>query len=275
MPTAFDQTVPASLRQRCRSIQLRFLKMYYQAGAGHVGASLSCAEILTFLRFAWMKPEDEFLLSKGHAAAALYSVLAENHQISEESLSTFYQDGTLLAAHPSPSSVPGIRFATGSLGHGLSLCAGLALANQVGNQPGDVYCVSSDGELNEGSVWEALLFSAHHKLHNLRLLVDRNQIQGFGRTEDVMKLEPLSSKLAAFGWSVLEADGHCFESLENAKRQASDLPQDRPIAIICHTVKGKLLDLENTVDCHYLPMSPEAYNQIVERILADESPSHA
>lgn len=275
MPTSLSQHAAPSLRQRCQSIQLRFLKMYFQAGAGHVGAALSCAEILTFLRFHWMKPEDEFLLSKGHAAAALYSVLAESHQIEEETLATFYQDGTWLAAHPSPHSVPGIRFATGSLGHGLSLCAGLALANQLAKKPGDVFCVSSDGELNEGSVWEALLFASHHKLHNLKLLVDRNQIQGFGRTEEVMKLEPLSDKLAAFGWSVIEADGHCFESLDQAKRQTEHLPQDKPIAIVCHTTKGKLMDIENTVDCHYLPMTPESYNQTVERILASESASHA
>ncbi len=155
MPPANDQSALLSLRQKCQSIQLRFLKMYYQAGAGHVGASLSCAEILTFLRFAWMKPEDEFLLSKGHAAAALYSVLAENNQIPEESVPTFYQDGTLLAAHPSPSSMPGIRFATGSLGHGLSLCAGLALANQLAGQKGNIYCVSSCS-YNFYCVWEKI-----------------------------------------------------------------------------------------------------------------------
>ncbi len=256
------------LREKCRSIQLRFLKMYYQASAGHVGASLSCAEILTFVRFGWMGPEDSLILSKGHAAAALYSLLAEAGQLSEQSIQTFYQDGTFLAAHPPPNRLEGIPFATGSLGHGLSLSAGVALAEKLQGKNSQVFCVASDGELNEGSTWEALLFAAHHGLNRLRLLVDRNGLQGFGRTEDVMKLESLSDKFRAFGWDVYEADGHCFNSLTRV-RQAVDLQgSQRPAAVLCQTVKGKGLGaLENTVDCHYLPMTPDAYNQAVEHLL--------
>ena len=143
--------------------------MYKNANAGHVGSSLSCAEILVFLRFAWMKNDDAFVLSKGHAAAALYSVLAEYGTLSESDIKSFYQDGTVLAAHPPVNKIKGVPFATGSLGHGLSLCAGMALASRLKNQQRKFFCLTSDGELDEGSVWEAALFIAHRDRKSTRL----------------------------------------------------------------------------------------------------------
>ncbi len=238
------------------SIRKRLITMYKSANAGHVGCSLSCLEVITFIKFRLMKNEDEFILSKGHAAALLYSVLAEEGKISEEEVDTFYKNGTYLSAHPPVNKIIGIPFATGSLGHGLSIAAGLGLANKLKRTQKKIFCVTSDGELNEGSTWEAALFIAHHNLKNVIWFVDRNYLQGFGKTEDTMKLDPLDKKFESFGFQVIFADGHDFISLENAFSQFLD---ERPLVIICNTIKGRDLALENTVDCHYLPLTESDY----------------
>lgn len=257
------------LRGRALSIKRRLLAMHFRARSGHVGASLSCAEILTCIRFGWMKPGDELVLSKGHAAAALYSLLAEAGEISESEIETFYQDGTRLAAHPPPRRLAGVPFATGSLGHGPSLAAGIAWGKRLRGGAERVFCVVSDGELDEGSTWEGVLFAAHHELHTLTLLVDRNGLQGFGETESILRLEPLAAKFEAFGWRVESADGHSFPSLQDAYRRGRGA---RPLALLCDTVKGRgMADLEDTVACHYLPMTPAQY----ERTLAGLDPSRA
>jgi transketolase len=241
------------LLMKSLAVKKRFLKMYKDANAGHIGCSLSCSEILTYLRFAWMKDNDELILSKGHAAAALYSVWAEYGILSEEEISTFYKNGTYLAAHPPAGKIKGIPFATGSLGHGLSLAAGLGLAAKIKKTDKQIFCVTSDGELNEGSTWEAALFIAHHNLLNTVWLIDRNNIQGFGRTEDVMKMNPLDEKLKAFGFEVTIADGHDMKSLSLAHNKHTG--SQRPLAVICNTIKGNgVAYFQNTVDCHYLPM---------------------
>jgi len=182
--------------------------------------------------------------------------LAEDGTIPESEIETFYKNGTHLSAHPPVNKIKGIPFATGSLGHGLSIAAGLGLANKLKKTNKKIFCITSDGELNEGSTWEAALFIAHHNLKNVVWLVDRNYIQGFGRTEDTMKLEPLDKKLESFGFNVAIADGHDFASLRNALAAVN---QDKPTAIICKTIKGKDLKLEDTVDCHYLPLTEEDY----------------
>jgi transketolase len=230
--------------------------MYKQANAGHVGCSLSSLEMAVFIKFQLMAANDELVLSKGHAAALLYSVLAEAGVIPESEIATFYKNGTHLSAHPPVNKIKGIPFATGSLGHGLSIAAGLGLANKLKKSDKQIYCITSDGELNEGSTWEAALFIAHHNLTNVVWFVDRNFLQGFGRTEDTMKLEPLDKKLESFGFNVAIADGHSFDSLQQA---VSAIKKDKPTAIICKTVKGKDMILENTVDCHYLPLTEEDY----------------
>ncbi len=242
--------------------------MYKQANAGHVGCSLSVAEIITFVRFGWMKSDDEIILSKGHAAAALYSMLAEDGTLSEADIQTFYKNDTYLAAHPPVNKIKRIPFATGSLGHGLSLAAGLGLAQKLKKTEKHIFCITSDGEINEGSTWEAALFIAHHNLTNVVWLIDRNKLQGYGRTEDVMKLEPLDKKIEAFGFNVLIADGHDFSSLEECKLSVATAT--KPTAIICNTTKGKgWKTYEDKVDCHYLPMKDDQFSLIQTEIERD------
>ncbi len=243
--------------------------MYQAAHAGHIACSLSCAEILVFLRFFWMHEKDRLILSKGHAAAAMYSVLAEYGILSEEDIKTFYQNGTYLGAHPPANKIKGIPFATGSLGHGLSIIAGMSLAAKLKNEKHLCFCVTSDGELDEGSIWEAALFISHHKLNNLVWLIDRNNIQGLGRTESVLALEPLPAKLKAFGLFVAEADGHDYGSLDAAKNECQHDPAavSLPKVIICKTAKGHGVSfMENTVDWHYLPMDNENYKKALEEL---------
>ena len=256
------------LLQKAYNIKQRFLGMYKAANAGHVGCSLSVAEVITFVRFGWMKDNDEVILSKGHAAASLYSVLAEEGILSEEDIAGFYKNNTHLAAHPPVNKVKRIPFATGSLGHGLSIAAGLGIAGKLKRNGKQIFCITSDGEINEGSTWEAALFIAHHNLTNVVWLVDRNRLQGYGRTEDVMKLEPLADKIKAFGFDVLEADGHDFASLEAAKQKATQ--SKLPVAIICNTTKGKgWKTYEDKVDCHYLPMKEDQYALVQQEIKND------
>ncbi len=264
-------TVMDSLNTRLFSVKKRMLEMYHAAHAGHIGCSLSSAEMLVYLKFSWMRPGDRLVLSKGHAAALLYSVLAEAGDLSEEEIRSFYHNGTLLPAHPPVNQVKAIPFATGSLGHGLSLSAGMAYAARVKQDARMYFCVTSDGELDEGSTWEAALFIAHHRLENLVWLIDRNRIQGIGKTEEVMHLEPLRDKLEAFGFDVLDADGHDFGSLELAKMKYAQRAstEGKPCVVICATVKGHGVSyMENTVDCHYLPMNEEQYRLALDELNA-------
>ncbi len=263
-----DKAIHRLLLNAAFNIKNRFLAMYKEANAGHVGCSLSVAEMMTFVRFGWMKEDDDILLSKGHAAAALYSMLAEDGTLSENEVKTFYKNGTHLAAHPPVNKIKRVPFATGSLGHGLSLAAGLGLAHKLKRSDKKVFCLTSDGEINEGTTWEAAMFIAHHRLTNVVWLIDRNNLQGYGRTEDVMKLEPLDKKLESFGFQVVVADGHDFVSLENAKLEIQN--SDLPAAIICNTTKGKgWTTYEDKVDCHYLPMKDEQYALVTNEITKD------
>ncbi len=215
-----------------------------------------------------MNSEDKLILSKGHAAACLYSVLAEDGVLSESEIDSFYKNGTYLAAHPPVNKIKGIPFATGSLGHGLSLAAGFGLSDQLRKRERRVFCVTSDGELNEGSIWEAAMFIVHRKLNQVVWFIDRNRLQGYGRTEDVIKLDPLGDKLSSFGFEVLEGNGHDFDFLESVKSQITDSSIEKPYAIICNTIKGNgLTFFEDTLGCHYLPMNAEQYelaNTLIE-----------
>ena len=261
----------SALLQRALSVKRRFLGMYQAANAGHVGCSLSCAEMLIFVQFGWMKEGDEIILSKGHAAASLYSVLAEAGRLDESAIASFYQNNTYLAAHPPTNKLSGIPFATGSLGHGLSLAAGLGLAQKLKKTGKKIYCVTSDGEINEGSTWEAALFIAHHKLTDVVWLVDRNKLQGYGKTEDVMQLEPLDKKLEAFGFNVLKINGHDFAEMDSAKDLAAQ--STMPTAIICNTVKGNnWATYQGKLDSHYLPMKNdyETVMSEVEKFYTDQ-----
>ncbi len=257
-----------NLLTKAFNIKNRFLAMYKQANAGHVGCSLSVAEIITFARFGWMNETDEIILSKGHAAASLYSMLVEDGTLTEDDANTFYKNSTYLAAHPPVNKIKSIPFATGSLGHGLSLAAGLGLAQKLKKTDKKIFCITSDGEINEGSTWEAALFIAHHNLTNVVWLVDRNKLQGYGRTEDVMKLEPLDKKLEAFGFEVLVVDGHDFVSLESSKFKIQN--SKLPCVVICNTTKGHgWKTYEDKVDCHYLPMKDDQYDLVLNEVKND------
>lgn len=258
-----------SLEEHVFSVKKRFLAMYKKAHAGHIGSSLSCAELLVFLKFAWMRDDDTFILSKGHAAAALYSLLAEVNALTPDQIDSFYEDGTQLPALPPVGAIKDIPFATGSLGHGLSLCAGMALGARLHRHERHFFCLTSDGELNEGSIWEAALFIAHHRLTNVVWLIDRNHIQGIGRTEEVMALEPLDAKLRAFGFHVVAADGHDFASLLAARDACARVLAGKhtPVAILAETIKGHGIGyMQDTVDCHYLPMDDAQYQQALDEL---------
>jgi transketolase len=199
---------------------------------------------------------DRFLLSKGHAAAAAYAVLAERGFFPVRWLETYCEDGTRLAGHITHHGVPGVDASTGSLGHGLSIGCGMALAGHREGRPYRVFVALSDGECDEGSTWEAALFAPHHGLDNLVAIVDYNKIQSFGTVKDVLDLEPLADKWKAFRWAVREIDGHDLGQIEDALARVPAVP-GRPTAIIAHTVKGKGVSfMENQLAWHY--RSPSA-----------------
>jgi transketolase len=261
-----DAALDARLRRDALAIRRSFLRMHFEARAGHIGSGLSGIDVLAYLYGHWLRaPHDRFLLSKGHGASSLYATLHHHGILSPDELRTYYQDGTLLPAHPAPRAFAAIPAATGSLGHGLPIAVGMAHAYKNIHQGGGrVACLLSDGDCNEGATWEAALFAGHHALDNLVVVVDRNGIQGFGRTEDVLKLEPFARKWEAFGFSVAEVDGHDFAQLRAAFK---DAPAGRPRCVIARTVKGKGVSfMEDTVDWHYLPMNEAHYQQAVAEL---------
>ncbi|HET7538410.1 MAG TPA: transketolase [Polyangiaceae bacterium] len=261
---------PATLARAALGIRRQFLRMHFQARSGHLGSGLSAIDILTYLYSAWLKPKDQFILSKGHAASSLYATLHHFGRLSEAELASYYQDGTLLPAHPAPRGVAAIVAATGSLGHGLSIATGMAHSYKyLRPTAARVACLVSDGECNAGSTWEAALFAAHHGLDNLLVLVDANGIQGFGRSADVLGLEPLAEKWRAFGFDVRECDGHDFGALHGA---VCALRSERPGCVIARTVKGKGVSfMEDTIDWHYWSMSEEQYRNAIAELDRAES----
>lgn len=257
------------LNQIRRDCLITLLSLYKKADAGHIGSSLSCLDILVYLYFQQMKPTDKFVLSKGHAAVALYTLLAKSGYISEKKLQSFYQEGTLLAAHPPCSrKLKGVIFGTGSLGHGLSLAAGLALSTKYSKKRFKVYCLISEGDCNEGSTWEAALFAAHHHLDNLWIIIDYNKIQAFGRSEEVLNLNSLKAKWRAFNFDTIEIkDGHDFHQLEMAFKKIKSHKKRMPKCLIANTVKGHGVSyMEDKLEWHYWPMSDEQYNIAVSEI---------
>lgn len=248
-----------------RRVRCHVLRMVHSARASHVGSCLGIADILAVLYAEVLRVDpadpalatrDRFILSKGHAAAVLYAVLAERGFIPGEWLAHYCEDGFPLAGHVVHKGVPGVEFSTGSLGHGLSLGSGIALAAARGGEPQRAVVLLSDGECDEGSTWEAALFAAHHKLDNLIAIVDRNDLQGFGRVADVLALEPFAAKWRAFGWSVEEVDGHDHRALSAAFAAAPRVP-GRPTLVIARTLKGKGVSfMEDQFNWHY--RSPNA-----------------
>jgi transketolase len=245
------------------------LQLYKTVNAGHIGASLSCLDILLYLFCRRMGKDDKTILSKGHAAAALYTVLAKSGRLPEEMLETFYKDNTSLAAHPPCNgTIPDIPFGTGSLGHGLSLATGFAFSQKYTGRKYSVFCILSDGDCNEGSTWEAALFAAQHNLENLWVIVDYNKLQGFGYAKDVLNLEPLSAKFEHFGFrTVIVDDGNDLQSLHAAFEELDRHPSAQPKCIVAKTIKGHGVSfMENKLEWHYLPMTDEQYQQALTEI---------
>lgn len=251
-------------------IRRAFLKMHYEAKAGHLGSGLSDIDLLTYLHGAWLRDEDQFILSKGHGASSLYATLHHFGQLSDADFDTYYKDNTLLPAHPAPRALPSIPAATGSLGHGLPIASGICYANKYLHQNGvRTVCLLSDGECDEGSVWEAALFAAHHQLSNLTVIIDANGLQGFGHTEYVMNLEPLRLKWGTFGFRTSEINGHDFEQIHEAMMEPGD---SRPHCIVARTIKGKGVRLmENRLEWHYLPLTESQYEDALIGLEEPES----
>ncbi len=260
-------TSTADLTAITRRIRARLVEMSHVAETPHLGSSLSCVDMLVaiywgFLRIDPTQPlaasRDRFILSKGHAATALYAVLAERGFFDPALLDTYNEDGAALPEHPGLQCVPGVEAATGSLGHGLPLALGMALAARIRGLDYRCIVLMSDGECEEGSVWEAALFAPAQRLDSVVALIDYNKWQATGRSDEIMALAPLAEKWRAFGWDACEVDGHDIDALLSALRQPAD-GTGRPRVIIAHTVKGKGVSfMEDDNNWHYrIPTADE------------------
>lgn len=254
------------LNQTACRIRMDIVEMLNKAGSGHTGGSLSAADIVTALYFhklrhnpedpAW--PErDRFILSKGHAAPVLYAALARSGYFPVEELSTLRQLGSRLQGHPDSKKLPGVEISTGSLGQGLSVSCGLALSGKMDSKPWRVYALLGDGELQEGQVWEASMTAAHYGLDNLTAIIDNNGLQIDGACSEVMCVDPIADKFAAFGWDTISIDGHDMGEIIDALDRA-EAHKGKPTAIVARTIKGKGCSLfEGKVEYHGTPPSDE------------------
>jgi transketolase len=248
-------------------LRLKLLSLYNQAHAGHIGCSLSCIDLMIATLVMRKREQDTFLLSKGHAAASLYTCLNHLGEISDEVLATYYHNGTTLPAHPAPNQHRGIPFATGSLGHGLPIGAGIAQASKLLGDDSRVFVLMSDGETNEGTTWEAAHYAVQNGLDNLIVLIDKNGLQGFDHTAKVLGDTASATTWKAMGFDVLEADGHDVDALLTFVDQLSTTQTGKPKVIIAHTIKGKGVSyMENRLEWHYLPMTAEQYEQACQEV---------
>ncbi len=255
-------------------VRMGIIEGVHSAKAGHPGGSLSSADILTYLYFKEMNIDpknpkmnnrDRFVLSKGHAAPALYSVLAHRGFFKVEKLNTLRQIGSILQGHPDMKNIPGVDMSTGSLGQGISCAVGMALSSKHFGDNYNVYCILGDGEIEEGQVWEAAMFAANKKLSNLIAFVDYNNLQIDGTIEEVNSALPIDKKFEAFNWHTITIDGHDFEQIENALKVAKTI--DKPVAIIANTVKGKGVSfMENQVGWHGVAPNDEQYEQAITEL---------
>ena len=248
-----------------RRIRVQAARMVHRAKSSHLGSGFSMVDLLAvlyarILRVDARNPQwadrDRFVLSKGHACAPLYAVLAERGFFPKEWLEEFYLDGARLAGHATHVGVPGVEVSTGSLGHGLPIACGMALAGKRDGSGHRIFALLSDGECDEGSTWEAALFAGHHGLDNLVSIIDYNKIQSLGGVAEVLELEPFAAKWQAFGWSVREIDGHRVKEIEDTLKTVP-FECGKPSCVIAHTVKGKGVSfMENQLLWHY--RSPDA-----------------
>lgn len=266
-----------TLKKSALNVRRNIVKMVHSAKSGHLGGSLSGADILTVLYekclnipARWDKASDfenrdRFILSKGHASPLLYSILAEHEIISEETLSTFRKMGSKLQGHPAKGYIPGVEVSTGSLGQGLSLGCGIALGLKLDKNSANVVVYLGDGELQEGSCWEAFMQIAHRKLDNIIAIIDRNYLQIDGCTEDVTALGDVSAKIREFGWDTLEIDGHDIQEIYDAVETAKK--SNKPFAIIAKTIKGKGVSfMENQAGWHGKAPNDEQLAQALEEL---------
>lgn len=270
--------IPAA-NDLARRIRGHCLCMTHRGKSGHVGSMLSMAEILAVLyeRILRVDPaqpkwpdRDRFILSKGHGGAAVYAALVEKGFIPAEWMQGYYRDGGKLMGHIS-HHVPGVEFSTGSLGHGLPVACGMAVAAKRTGKTHRVFCLMSDGDCDEGSSWEAMLFAAQHKLDNLTVIVDYNRVQALGKVDEVLELEPFSAKVHAFGWEPREVDGHDVEQIDRELQQVPWTP-GKPSWLICHTTKGQGVDwMEGTVACHYGSVTDEQLARALEQVGCERS----
>lgn len=262
------------LIKRATEIRKNIIEMIYESKSGHPGGSLSCADIMTYLYFEKMRIDekdpknlnrDRFVLSKGHAAPALYATLAEKGFFDKKELKSLRKLGALLQGHPDSKNIPGVDVSTGSLGQGVSNAVGMALGLKSDNKDSKVYVLIGDGELQEGLVWEAAMAAAHYKLDNIIAIVDYNGLQIDGKNEEVMTISPLDKKFEGFGWNVVICDGHDYDEIESA---FDSVVYDKPTIIIARTVKGKGVSfMENQAGWHGQAPNEEQKNKAIKELL--------
>ena len=262
------------LKEKAKGIRKSIVSMIAEAKSGHPGGSLSATDILTALYFdemnidpanPKMEGRDRFVLSKGHAAPAVYATLAEKGYFSKDELSTLRKFGSRLQGHPDMKKLPGIEISTGSLGQGLSVANGMALNAKIYGENYRTYIMLGDGEIQEGQIWEAAMSSAHYKLDNLCAFLDHNNLQIDGNVTEIMGIEPVNKKWEAFGWNVIEIDGHDFEQILSALDKAKQC-KEKPTIVIAKTIKGKGVSFMENVCCFH-GVAPTA--EELEKALAE------
>ena len=275
-----DFSEKKQLSLKACKVRQHIIEGTFNAKSGHPGGSLSAADIITYLYFKEMRVDpknpkwedrDRFVLSKGHAAPALYGALAVKGFFPEDEIKNLRKPGSFLQGHPDMKGVPGVDMSTGSLGQGVSCAVGMALAGKVTGKDYRVYAVLGDGEIQEGQVWEAAMFAAHKKLDNLTIFIDNNNLQIDGTMDEVNSPYPIPEKFEAFGWHTVEIDGHDFDQMEKAVEEAKSV-KDKPTAVIMHTVKGKGVSfMEDQVGWHGVAPNAEQYENAMNELKAQYS----
>lgn len=278
MPILKDDRIE-ELEEIARKVRIHIVKSTHEAGSGHPGGSLSATDILTTLYFEIMnhKPEnpdwekrDRFVLSKGHAAPALYGVLAESDYFPVDELMTLRKLGSRLQGHPDMNKTPGVDASTGSLGQGISIANGMALAAKIDRDSYNVYAMCGDGEMQSGQIWESAMFASQQKLDNLIVFLDRNNLQIDGSTKEVISIEPLVSKWSSFGWHVLEIDGHNMNEIVDSVKKAKEV-HGQPSIIIARTTKGKGVPfMEGSLAFHGKAANDEQLKTALEALGGEE-----
>ncbi len=273
-----DKTLIKDLRRKALEIRKWVIESVYRAGSGHPGGSLSIADVMACLYFHEMRhnpkdpkwpDRDRLVLSKGHAAPALYAALALAGYFPVEELKNLRKIGHFLQGHPCMKKVPGVDMSTGSLGHGLSVAVGMALAGKLDGKDYRVFVILGDGEVQEGQIWEAANSASHYKLDNIIAILDRNGLQIDGPTEEIMHVEPIAWRWQAFGWDVIEIDGHDIEEILDTFHEIK--MNEKPTIIIANTIKGKGVSfMEGTLSFHGKPPSEEQYKKAMSELEQEE-----